>query len=46
MAVIKGICVNGYAPFFCRFQADFWLKGEWIEPFEWIGMFRFRHMAS
>ena len=29
--------------FLSRFQADFWLISEWIEPFDWVGMLRFRH---
>lgn len=29
--------------FLCRFQADFWLISEWIEPFDWVEMLRFRH---
>ena len=28
--------------FLSRFQADFWLISEWIEPFDWVGMLRFR----
>ncbi|MFT0504456.1 RNA polymerase sigma factor [Bacteroides thetaiotaomicron] len=29
--------------FLSQFQADIWLKSEWIEPFEWVEMLRFRH---
>ena len=32
--------------FLSRFQADFWLISEWFEPFDWVGMLRFRQLAA
>ena len=32
--------------FLSQFQADIWLKSEWIEPFEWVEMLRFRHIIG
>ena len=32
--------------FLSQFQADIWLKSEWIEPFEWVEMLRFSQWWS
>ena len=32
--------------FLSHFQADSWLKSEWIEPFDWVEMLRFRQVES